>query len=350
MLEFLEDPLLDMALYGNTIEQYLLAITILVATIVFMKLFKMYVLVKLKKLAEKTDTLIDDVIVESIQRVGIKFYFAVALYISLRLLVLPVFIYDITYSVMIIILSYYLIRVAIIWVEFFTKKVEDDDAGDPHSFELIAKIIKIAIWLVGIVLVLQILGYNVTTLVAGLGIGGIAIAFALQNVLSDIFASFTIYYDKPFKKGDYIVIGQDSGTVLSTGLKSTRIKTLQGDELVISNKALTDERIHNYKKMEERRINFQFGIEYGTPSKKMKKINGIIEKIFENTPNVRIHSVRFLSFGDSSLIYNVIYHVTNRDYLVYIEAQEKINYAIKDAFEKEKISMAFPTRTLHIKK
>lgn len=350
MLEFLNGELLGTVVYGNTVEQYLIALAIFVGIMIVMKMFKMYVLVRLKKLAEKTDTLLDDVAVESLQRVGLKFYFAVALYIALRLLTVPVFIYDITYSVMIIILSYYVIKVAIIWVEFLTKKMENEDGGDPHSFELIAKVIKILIWVVGFVLVLQILGYNVTTLLAGLGVGGIAVAFALQNVLSDIFASFTIYYDKPFKRGDYIVVGTDSGTVISTGLKSTRIQTLQGDELVISNRTLTDERIHNYKKMKERRINFKIGVEYSTPTKKMKKINGIIEKIFKETPNVKLHSVKFLEFGDFSLNYNIIYYVKKGDYVAYLDAQEQINYNIKEAFEKEKINIAFPTQTLHIKK
>ena len=350
MLEFLNDPLFSTMLYGNTIEKYLLALGILLITVLVMKLFKRYLLSKIKKIAEKTDTLIDDVIIESIERIGIKFYFAVALYVSLRILSLPLIVYDVTYAMIVMIITYYVIRVGIIWIEFFTKKVQEDKESNPHSIEIVGKIIKFVLWIIGFVFILQFLGYDVTTLVAGLGIGGIAIAFALQNVLSDIFASFTIYYDKPFKKGDYIVIGQDSGTVLATGLKSTRIQTLQGDELVISNKTLTEERIHNYKKMKERRINFQFRIEYGTPTKKMKKINNLIKEIFEGIPEVRLHSVRFFSFGDSSLIYDVIYYVKNREYLVYVEAQEKINFGIKEAFEKEKISMALPTQTLYIKK
>lgn len=350
MLEILDEPIMDVIVYGNSIEQYLFALGILLLTVVVIKIFKMYILGRIKKLAEKTDTLVDDVIITSIERIGIKFYLAVALYIALRLLVLPVFVYDVTYAMMVMIIVYYLVRVGIIWIEFFTKRVQEDKESDPHSIEIVGKIVKVVLWVVAGVFVLQFLGYDVTTLVAGLGIGGIAIAFALQNVLSDIFASFTIYYDKPFKKGDYIVIGQDSGTVITTGLKSTRIQTLQGDELVISNKLLTEERIHNYKKMRERRINFQFGIEYGTPTKKMKKIESIVQKIFEDIPEAKLHSIKFFKFGDFSLIYDVIYFVKNRDYLVYQTVQEKINFGIKEAFEKEKINMAFPTQTLYIKK
>ena len=350
MLEILDEPIMDVIVYGNSIEQYLFALGILLLTVVVIKIFKMYILGRIKKLAEKTDTLVDDVIITSIERIGIKFYLAVALYIALRLLVLPVFVYDVTYAMMVMIIVYYLVRVGIIWIEFFTKRVQEDKESDPHSIEIVGKIVKVVLWVVAGVFILQFLGYDVTTLVAGLGIGGIAIAFALQNVLSDIFASFTIYYDKPFKKGDYIVIGQDSGTVITTGLKSTRIQTLQGDELVISNKLLTEERIHNYKKMRERRINFQFGIEYGTPTKKMKKIESIVQKIFEDIPEAKLHSIKFFKFGDFSLIYDVIYFVKNRDYLVYQTVQEKINFGIKEAFEKEKINMAFPTHKLYIKK
>lgn len=350
MLKILEEPFMDMVFYGNTVEQYLFALGILLITLVIIKIFKNYILGKIKKLAEKTDTLVDDVIVASIERIGLKFYFAVSLYIALRLLVLPVFIYDITYAMMVIIIVYYLVRVGIIWIEFFTKKIQDDEESDTHSIEIVGKIVKVILWIFAGVFLLQFLGYDVTTLIAGLGIGGIAIAFALQNVLGDVFASFTIYYDKPFKKGDYIVVGQDSGTVITTGLKSTRIQTLQGDELVISNKLLTEERIHNYKKMRERRINFKFGIEYGTPTKKMKKIEPIVKKIFEEIPEAKLHSIKFFTFGDFSLIYDVIYFVKNKDYLVYQTVQEKINYGIKEAFEKEEIKLALPAHILYIKK
>jgi len=350
MLEYLGTIDFNTIIYGNTIHQYVFALQILLATMIIIKIFKIYILSRLKALAQKTDTILDDVIITSIERIGVKFYFAVSLYIALRLLTLPVFIYDVTYAMMVMIVVYYVIRVAGIWIEFLTKKIQEDEDRDPHSVEIISKVAKVVIWVIGFVFILQFLGYDVTTLVAGLGIGGIAIAFALQNVLSDIFASFTIYYDKPFKKGDYIVIGQDSGTVLATGLKSTRIQTLQGDELVISNKLLTEERIHNYKKMVERRINFQFGIEYGTPTKKMRKIEPMVKKIFEDIPEARLDSIKFFKFGDFSLIYDVIYFVKNRDYLVYQTVQEKINFAIKEEFEKEKINMAFPTQTLFIKK
>ena len=197
---------------------------------------------------------------------------------------------------------------------------------------------------------IQNLGYNVSGLLAGVGIGGIAIAFALQNVLADVFASITIYFDKPFKVGDYIVIGADSGTVKNIGIKSTRIQTLQGQELVVSNKELTEARIHNYKKMKTRRVVFEFGVEYDTPTKKMKKIPGMLDKIFKKVDGADMERVHFKSFGDSALLYEVVYYISTKEYKIYMDIQEEMNLELKQAFEKEKISMAYPTQTLYLKK
>ena len=167
MLEYLGTIDFNTVIYGNTIHQYVFALQILLATMIIIKIFKVYILSRLKKLAQKTDTILDDVIITSIERIGVKFYFAVSLYIALRLLTLPVFIYDITYAMMIMIVVYYVIRVAGIWIEFLTKKIQADEDRDPHSIEIISKVAKAVIWVIGFVFILQFLGYDVTTLVAG---------------------------------------------------------------------------------------------------------------------------------------------------------------------------------------
>ena len=185
---------------------------------------------------------------------------------------------------------------------------------------------------------------------AGLGIGGIAIAFALQNILSDIFASFSIYFDKPFKVDDFIIIGDDKGVVKKIGIKSTRIQTLQGEELVISNKELTESRVHNYKKMERRRIVFVFGVTYETPTEKVKKIPSIIKDIIEKTELADIDRVHFKEFADFSLNFEVVYYLKTSDYAEYMDTQQEINLAMKEHFEKEQIEFAYPTQTVFVHK
>jgi hypothetical protein len=175
-------------------------------------------------------------------------------------------------------------------------------------------------------------------------------AFALQNILSDLFSSFSIYFDKPFVEGDFIIIGNDMGIVKKIGIKSTRIQTLQGQELVVSNKELTSTRINNYKKMSKRRAIFNFGVEYSTSKKKLEKIPTIVKKIINNIELASLDRAHFKSFGDSSLDFEVVYYVDSSDYAKYMDIQQEINLALVLAFEKEKINFAFPSRTIYMAK
>ena len=186
-----------------------------------------------------------------------------------------------------------------------------------------------------------------------MGIGGIAIAFALQNILADAFSALSIYFDKPFEIGDFVVVGEFSGTVKKIGIKSTRIQLLQGEELVMSNAILTSSSVRNFKKMRKRRIVFGFGVTYDTPSKKLKKIPDIIRDIIDPEKLQyldKLDRVHFSEFGDFSLIFDVVFYMKTQDYMKYKDTQQAINYAIRDAFEKEGIEMAFPTQTIYLQK
>jgi small-conductance mechanosensitive channel len=230
------------------------------------------------------------------------------------------------------------------------KEKEDDGRFNPNIIIIFRKISKIALWAVAFLVLLQNLGYDITALIAGLGIGGIAIAFALQNILSDIFSSFTIYFDKPFEVGDFIIIGKDMGTVKTIGIKSTRIQTLQGQELIVSNRELTGTRINNYKKMEKRRVVFSFGVVYGTSTEKLKKMPETIKNIIDNTELAELDRVHFIEFGEFSLKFEVVYFLSSSDYNKYMDTQQNINLKIKEQFEKEGIEFAFPTQTVFLNK
>ncbi|MFC1774805.1 mechanosensitive ion channel family protein [Nanoarchaeota archaeon] len=230
------------------------------------------------------------------------------------------------------------------------KRLDEEKDADTSIIDVLGKILKISIWFIAALLILSNLGYNISTLIAGLGIGGIAIAFALQNVLTDIFASFSIYFDKPFKVGDYIVVGADDGIVKKIGIKSTRITTLRGEELVISNKELTESRIHNYKKMKERRVVFSLGVTYDTKNKDLEKIPKMVESIFSKNKDAKLDRVHFKSFGEFSLNYEIVYFLKTRDYEKYMDVQQVLNLEIKKQFDKAKIDMAFPTQTVIVQK
>jgi len=211
--------------------------------------------------------------------------------------------------------------------------------------------VKFVLWAVGILLILSNLGINVNSLVAGLGIGGLAISLALQSVLGDLFSSVSIAVDKPFEEGDFIVVGEHKGTVKKIGLKTTRVEALQGEEIVLSNTELTTARVQNFKKMHRRRVLFHIGVTYDTPIEKLKKVEDIIEEACgEHKEKVEFDRVHFQEFGDSNLIFEVVYYMQVSDYNVYMDTQESINFKILEEFEKEGIEMAYPTQTLYVKK
>ena len=231
------------------------------------------------------------------------------------------------------------------------KKRVAKDATSEAILGLMGKILKGIIWGVGLIFVLSNLGVNVTSLLAGLGIGGIAIAFALQNILEDLFSSFAIFFDKPFRVGDFIVVGGNyKGSVEKIGIKTTRLRSLQGEELVISNKELTSAKIQNFGKIERRRVVLNVGVTYETPLEKLRKIPQLVKEIVENTDNVDFDRAFLVKFGDFAIIFEIVYFVQSSDYLMHLESQQKILFKIKEVFEKENIEFAYPTQTLYLKK
>lgn len=226
--------------------------------------------------------------------------------------------------------------------------VESKTAKNKTVLSGLKLVSQIVLWSTGILLILTNLGFKVTTLVASLGLGGIAVAFALQNILADLFNSFAIYFDQPFKIGDFISIGSESGEIKKIGLKTTRIKTLRGEELVVANSNLMNQNIHNFKKMLERRISFNFGIEYATPSQKLAKIPKIVANIIQKIPQTRFARCHFTEFGDFSLNFEVVYFVLSQNYHIYRDTQQTINLEIKKEFEKAQIEMAFPTQKIFL--
>lgn len=338
---------------GNTVFDYLMTLVIFVVMIAVMRIFKFVILNRIKKLALKTKTDLDDMFIEAIERVFSKpFYVLVSLYVSLRYLVVSEGFQIYLHYFLILISTYYGIKFVSTFVDYGTKKFMErggEKKVDASALKLMNSAAKALLWMIAALLILSNLGYNINTLIAGVGVGGIAIAFALQNILADVFASFSIHFDKPFETGDFIETGTDSGTVKSIGIKSTRLTTPKGDELVISNRELTESRVHNYKKMEKRRITFTLGVEYGTPAEKLRKIPKIMKDII-NGLKLEVERVHFKEFGSSELKFEIVYYLPSNDYMVYMDKQQEINLKIKEAFDKEKISFAFPTQTIFMGK
>ncbi|MDE2314346.1 MAG: mechanosensitive ion channel family protein [Elusimicrobia bacterium] len=205
-----------------------------------------------------------------------------------------------------------------------------------------------AVWIGIAAFILENMGVNITTAVAGLGIGGVAIALAAQQILGDLFSSFVIFVDKPFKVGDFIVVDGLMGTVEHVGIKTTRLRSLGGEMLVMANSDLTKSRLHNYQQMTQRRVIFGFGVTYQTPVDKMRAIPGMVREIFSSLDKAKLDRVNFKDFGDSSMDFEVVYYVLSPDYGLYMNIQESINLAMLERFTEEKIDFAYPTRTVFL--
>ena len=198
----------------------------------------------------------------------------------------------------------------------------------------------------GLVFLLDNLGFKVSAVITGLGIGGIAVALAAQTILGDLFAYFVIFFDRPFEIGDFIIVGDKLGSVEYIGLKTTRVRSLSGEQLVFSNKDLTDSRIHNYKKMERRRVVFQLGVIYQTTLEQVKEIPAIVKQIIENQKDTAFDRGHFAKYGDFSLNFEFVYYVVGSDYNKYMDIQQAINLEIYKVFEEKGIEFAYPTQTL----
>lgn len=346
------ENILSLQFLSNTVLEYLTALGAFIILILVFKVFHDVILKKLGKLAEKTKNDLDETFIKIVKRLRPPFYLFLAFYFALFFLEIQDFVWQILTVALVIWVVYQVAIASNILVDFAVSKYvkREDNEGTRGAIKLIGKITKGVLWVIAALFVLSNLGVNVTSVMAGLGIGGIAIALALQNILSDLFSSFSIYFDKPFIPGDFIIVGDDMGVVEYIGIKTTRLRALQGEEIVISNQELTTARVHNFKKMKERRITFSFGVVYGTPNEKIKKIPEIVKKIVDPIDLTRFDRAHFHNFGDSSLDFEVVYYTESPDFVTYMNVQQEIHLGIKEALEKEGVEMAFPTQTLYLKK
>jgi small-conductance mechanosensitive channel len=356
---------LKISFAGNSIQEWLIGVGVFLVALAILYVFKGFALYRFHQLTKKTNTDVDDLVIESIKAIRWPFYVLASFFVGLKFVEVPDLIYNISYYALLIAVVYYAVRALekfIDWGIGKITKIKSAEKGEESAEEqakppeqagivrLMATLAKVALWAGAVALLLANMGYDITSLVAGLGIGGIAIALAVQNLLGDLFSSLSIYLDKPFQPGDFINVGTNYGTVKHVGVKTTRIETLQGEELVVSNSQLTSSEIKNYGVMEYRRIPFTIGVVYGTSKEKLEKIPDMIKEIINQQGDIEIERVHFKSFGDYSLIFEAVYYVRTADYIEYMNIQERINLGIVEKFEQEEIQMAYPTQTVYVNK
>lgn len=340
---------LDFVLLGNSMKDWLIATGIIVLSFLAIMIIRKVIIMRLKKFSAKTNTSIDDLVVDLLNASVIPLLYVVAVYYGIQYLKLDVRISRVLHVAMLVAAAFFIIRMITSFITYvFNKAVarHGNEGTRKKQAGGILLIINVVVWLCGLLFLIDNLGYDITTLVAGLGIGGIAIALAAQTILGDLFSYMVIFFDKPFETGDFIIMDDKMGTVEYIGIKTTRIRTLGGEQLICSNTDLTNSRVHNYKRMEQRRIVFTLGVVYSTTPEQLKQIPSIIETIIGSVKGAKLDRAHFKSFGAYSLDFEVVYFVLTADYNIYMDIQQEINLQIFTRFEQEGIEFAFPTQTL----
>jgi small-conductance mechanosensitive channel len=345
-------PELTNVIFGNEIKAWLTALGIAVGLFIVLRLVEQVLIVRVQRLTKQTSTIIDDVVVGALRKTKLIYLFVVAAFLGSLALTLPESLRSTAWQVLIVAT---LLQAGIwvstglqIWLSNYTER--EEDGANRTTMNALSFIVRVALWTTVILLILDNLGVDVTALVTGLGIGGVAIALAVQNVLSDLFASLSIVLDKPFVNGDFIVVGELAGSVEHVGVKTTRIRSISGEQLVFSNNDLLTSRIRNFGRMNERRVVFSVGVTYQTPADKLERIPGLIREVVEAQEHVRFDRSHFASYGDSSLNFETVYFVESADYAQHMDILQAVNLALFRRFEEEGIDFAYPTQTIFLER
>ena len=335
--------------WNNSLFQYIVFVIIFDIAMISMNLILLFLLKILLKVNTKLQNLFITDLIKSIKKRTRPIILLISLSIARLSLNLPENLNKYFGKIVIVFIIIFIIMFICDFITNFTNNYLSQKKDVVISDGIIT-ILKVVVWIIGFLTILSNLGVNVNTFITGLGVGGVAVAFAAQSIIADLFNYFVIVFDKPFLKGDYIQIDQDLGTVEYIGVKSTRIRRNSGEQLLISNTNLLASRIQNYRVLEKRRKYMMVGVEYSTPLEKLRMIPDVVKKIIESTENTEFYSARFIEFADSSLNFEVIYHVTIPDYAEYVRIVEDVNYKLVDEFNKLGINFAFPSRTIYMSK
>jgi small-conductance mechanosensitive channel len=337
---------------GNPWERWIIAAGTLLLVFSLSWAVRRLLISRLKVFAQKTDTLLDDLLLLLLERTRLYFFFFLALYLGFRTLTLSA---KAEHGAGIVFCLVLFLQIGF-WASHalnflgnsYAEKALSVDAARATTVRTMLMFGKMLVWIVVALLLLDNWGVKVAPFIAGLGVGGVAIALAVQNILSDLFASLSIVLDKPFVIGDFIAVGDEAGAVEHIGLKTTRVKSISGEQLVFSNSDLLKSRIRNYKRMWERRVVFSFGVVYETPPEKLDAIRQITERVVKSVEGTRFDRCHLTKFAGSSLDYETVYWVNSADYNYYIERHHRISVGLIKAFQAESIEFAYPTQVLHI--
>lgn len=340
--------------WNNTVQSYLYVAAGLLFLWFILKFIKGSVLGIIKRFTEKTSTQFDDILISVLEKFFVPYtYLAINYYIINQLHLNSKTVKVLEASFMAITM-YYIVRLVNHAIHFSVKKYMEMK-GEPEQRILqlngILLVVKVIVWALGFLMLIDNLGYDVTTIVTGLGVGGIAIALAAQNIIGDLFSYLVIFFDKPFEVGDFIVIGStDRGTVEKIGIKTSHLRSISGEQLIMPNSELVKATIRNFKRLQKRRMLFSIGVTYDTPAEKLALIPQLLEQIITIEKESDFDRANLSGFGDFSINFEIAYYVLSDDYKVYMQVHERVCLEIVKAFKAHQIEFAFPSQTIYMAK
>ncbi|MBK6486862.1 MAG: mechanosensitive ion channel family protein [Gemmatimonadetes bacterium] len=343
---------LDRQFLGTPFADWITAAAIALAVVLVLLMLKYVVGRRLASLASRTTSRVDDVVAELLHRTRLYFIIALAARATLPILALSQSIVKVAEDVTAIAFLLQIARWGTGLIDFWLRQWSrgrpgGDERATSATIKAVAALAQAVLWSVVLLLALKnVWDFDITALVTGLGVGGIAVALAVQNILGDAFAALSIVLDKPFDIGDTIAVDTSVGTVEHIGLKTTRIRALSGEQIIFSNAELLKLRVRNLRRMHERRVVFTLGVTYDTPADAVERIPATIRTIIEATPTTRFDRAHFARYMDSSLEFEAVYYVNSPEFSVYMDTQQAINLALLRSFNDSGISFAFPTRTI----
>lgn len=343
--------LMNTEFMGNSLYEYAVVLGIIFVAVIIIHIIKRKVISKSKE-GETGEGRHHDLFLKAVNRLLIPFLYLGSIYIALTTLTFGDKADRYINIIYEIIAAWYGIRFVIALVNFFISKYIERTRSEDESNKIrpLFAFLNFVIWIIGLLFLLDNLGFEISTIVAGLGISGIAVALAAQAILGDLFSYFVIFFDKPFEIGDFIIFDDKKGVIEKIGIKSTKIRSLSGEIIVVSNSNLTNARLHNYKKMERRRVAFTIGVTYQTKPEHLKYIPQKIKEIIDGIELTEFDRSHFFHYGNFSLDFESVYYVLSNDYTVYMNIQQEINLKLYEDFAEKGIEFAYPTQTLYLNK
>jgi len=339
-------------LFGNALTEWAIAIAIGVSVCLVLYGVHGFLLRRLRLFAADSTGYLDHLAIKVLSTTHFLFIFSLGVYAAMQWLVLPektgTLLTRIAVAMMLVQAARWGDAGLKGWLLHYRAERAAQDIASSTSTAALGFFARVVLWVVIFLMVLDNFGVNITTLVASLGIGGIAVALAMQNILGDLFGSLSIVLDKPFVVGDFIIIDDIAGTVEYIGLKSTRIASLSGQQVVFSNGDMLKSRVHNYKRMQMRRILFEINVARDIDRRQLHMIPAILREAVEAQPHARFDRAHFRGYGASALDFEIVYFVDTSDYNVYMDVQQEINFVLFDRFAAEGIPFAYPVQAVRL--